>query len=213
MDKLLRFFVWLGIVLAALVAILRTTSLRWWQVPANDPELAASLAPTLRAGDWVILWRLTKPTLGSLVVCPDPDDPSAVVMGRIMARGGQAVELYGTSVRVDGKAPAIEYSCTDSSFTVVNPDTLKPEELSCDMEDVGGTLHRRGIGKPTSTPRVFTKAVQGDEVFLVSDNRVHPFDSRHFGTLPASACRESVVFRLVSRDGFFDVANRLDYIR
>jgi type IV secretory pathway protease TraF len=134
-------------------------------------------------------------------------------MGRVVARGGQAVELNGTAVKVDGEVPKIEYNCTEQRFTVVNPDTLKPEDLYCDMEDVGGTLHKRGHGKPTSTPRVFSKAVPGDDFFLVSDNRVHPFDSRHFGTLPASACRESVVFRLTSQDGFFDVANRLDYIR
>lgn len=213
MQKILRFLVWFGIVLGAVVGILRTTALRWWQVPANDPELAASLAPTLRAGDWVILWRLTKPAVGALVMCPDPDDPQAVVMGRIMAQGGQAVELQGTAVKVDGRVPPVEYNCTERTFTVVNPDTLKPEELSCDMEDVGGKLHKRGHGTPTSTPRVFSKAVPNDQVFLVSDNRVHPFDSRHFGTLDAAACRESVVFRLVSRDGFFDVANRLDYIR
>lgn len=213
MQKVLRFFVWLAIVFGAVTGILRTIALRWWQVPADDPELAASLAPTLRGGDWVILWRLTKPTVGSLVVCPDPDDPTAVVMGRIVARGGQAVTLQGPVTKIDGKSPTIEYNCTEDVFTVVNPDTLKPEELHCDMEDINGSLHKRGFGKPTSTPRTFSKAVPGDDLFLLSDNRVHPFDSRHFGTLSASSCRESVVFRLVSQDGFFDVANRLDYIR
>ncbi len=213
MQKLLRFFVWLTIVLGAVTGILRTIAIRWWQVPANDPELAASLAPTLRGGDWVILWRLTKPSVGSLVMCPDPDDPTAVVMGRVVARGGQAVELQGQAVKIDGRAPSIEYNCTERTFTVVNPDTLKPEQLNCDMEDVNGTLHMRGSGKPTPAPRVFSKAVPGEDLFLVSDNRMHPFDSRHFGAMPVSACRESVVFRLVSQDGFFDVANRLDYIR
>jgi signal peptidase I len=212
-QKLLRFLVWLAIVLGAIIGILRTTAIRWWQVPADDPELGASLGPTLRGGDWVILWRLTKPNVGSLVVCPDPDDPTAVVMGRIAARGGQVVELQGPVVKVDGKVPIVEYNCTEREFTVINPDTLKPEELSCAMEDLGGTLHMRGMAKPSSTPRAFNKVVQGDDVFLVSDNRVHPFDSRHFGPMSASACRESVVFRLVSQDGFFDVANRLDYIR
>jgi signal peptidase I len=212
-QKLLRFFVWLAIVFGAVVGILRTTALRWWQVPANDPELAASLAPTLRGGDWIILWRLTKPSVGSLVVCPDPDDPSAVVMGRIVARSGQAVELQGPSVKVDGKMPTIEYNCTEGRVTVISPDTLEPQQLACDMEDLNGKLHKRAMGKPTSTPRPFVKAVTGEDVFLLSDNRVHPFDSRHFGTLPESACRESVVFRLMSRDGFFDVAHRLDYIR
>lgn len=213
MQKVLRFFLWLTIVVGALIGILRATALRWWQVPNNDPELTASLAPTLRGGDWVILWRLTKPGEGSLVVCPDPDDPTAVVMGRVAATQNHTVSLLGPEAKIDGVTPQIEYNCTNLKLTVINPDTLKPVELSCDMEDIGGRLHERAHGKPESTPRAFEKTVGPGQVFLLSDNRVHPFDSRHFGTVPVDSCRESVVFRLVSNEGFFDVANRLDYIR
>lgn len=213
MEKLLRFLVWLAIVLGAVVGILRATALRWWQVPANDPELSASLAPSLRGGDWVVLWRLTKPGVGSLVVCPDPDDPSAVVMGRVVANQGQTVSLLGSETKIDGATPHVEFNCSELKLTVINPDTLKPVELSCDMEEIGGRLHERAHGKPESTPRQFDKSVGPGQLFLLSDNRVHPFDSRHFGTVPADSCRESVVFRLMSDQGFFDVANRLDYIR
>ncbi len=213
MYKFYRFLAWSVIVLGAVIGILRATAIRWWKVPTNDLELSASLAPTLRGGDWVLLWRLTKPGVGSLVVCPDPDDPQAVVMGRIVATPGHSVSLLGTDVKLDGQTPLIEYNCTDLKLTVVDPDTLAPVELSCDMEDIGGQLHARANGKPASTPRPFAKSVGPGEVFLLSDNRVHPFDSRHFGTLPLESCRESVVFRLISDAGFFDVANRLDYIR
>lgn len=212
-HRFYRFLAWSLIVLGAAVGILRATAIRWWKVPLNDLELATSLAPTLRGGDWVILWRLTKPGLGSLVVCPDPDEPNAVVIGRIVGTQGHHVAITGTEVKLDGQVPPIEYNCTDMKFTVTNPDTLKPVELSCDMEDIGGKLHARGMGKPEGIPRAFSKSVGVGEVFLLSDNRVHPFDSRHFGSLPAESCRESVVFRLVSDAGFFDVANRLDYIR
>lgn len=212
-QKVLRFFVWVAIVLGAAVGILRATALRWWRIPANDPELSASLAPSLAGGDLVILWRLTKPGLGSLVTCPDPDDPTAVVMGRIAAVQGNVVSLLGDEVKINGVAPQVEYNCTDLKLNVINPDTLKPVELACDMEDIGGRLHERAHGKPENIPRPFQKAVGTGQIFLLSDNRVHPFDSRHFGTLPVDSCRESVVFRLVSEKGFFDVDSRLDYIR
>jgi hypothetical protein len=42
---------------------------------------------------------------------------------------------------------------------------------------------------------------------------MHPFDSRHFGTVDRRTCTEKVFFRLVSKDGFFDAANRLSSIR
>jgi len=212
-QKLTRFLVWSLVVVAAVVGALRATAIRWWQVPPTDTELGASIAPTLRAGDWVLSWRLTKPGLGSLVQCPEPDDASAIVIGRIVAREGQTVSLLGPDLRVDGKAYPIEYNCTEKKLTVISPDTLKPVELACDMEDIAGRLHMRAHGVPETTPRPFQAMVPSGEVFLASDNRVHPFDSRHFGTLPEKGCRESVFFRLVSRDGFFDVEHRLDYIR
>ena len=213
MHQLARFLIWSLVVVAAVVGALRASAIRWWQVPPADLELGASIAPSLRAGDWVLLWRLTQPGLGSLVQCPDPDDPTSVVLARIVAREGQSVSIEGTELRVDGEPYPIEYNCTEKRLTVVDPDTLKPVELSCDMEDIAGRLHMRAHGQSESTPRPFRTVVPSGEVFLISDNRVHPFDSRHFGTLPQSSCRESVFFRLVSRDGFFDVENRLDYIR
>jgi hypothetical protein len=50
-------------------------------------------------------------------------------------------------------------------------------------------------------------------LFLVSDNRLYPFDSRDFGPLPQASCQETVIFRLVSRLGFSDVKKRLSWIQ
>src|SRR5688572_22140260 len=89
----IRLFGFTVIMLGALVGVLRLTCLRWWQVPLDDPDLAASIAPTLGAGDWVILWRATAPGFGDLVLCPDPEDPSEVFIGRIAAEGGDKLEI------------------------------------------------------------------------------------------------------------------------
>jgi type IV secretory pathway protease TraF len=55
--------------------------------------------------------------------------------------------------------------------------------------------------------------VEPGSVFLVSDNRRYPFDSRDFGPLPKASCNEAIVFRLVSRLGFSDVDTRLTWIQ
>jgi len=47
----------------------------------------------------------------------------------------------------------------------------------------------------------------------LSDNRQYPYDSRDFGTVERSTCREAVVFRLVSEDGYFDQKNRFTFIQ
>jgi hypothetical protein len=50
-------------------------------------------------------------------------------------------------------------------------------------------------------------------VYLVSDNRLFPYDSRDFGPVEARSCKETVFFRLVGRGGFFDAKTRFTYVR
>jgi signal peptidase I len=201
-------------VAAIFVGVARGLAIRWWQVPLGDPELSASIAPSLGGGDWVLLWRLTRPGLGDLVMCPDPDDPTNVVIGRIAAEAHQTIVINGDDLTVDDKHFNIEYNCTEQAFSVTNPDSLKQEDLYCDMEDVGEKLHMRGYGgsKLRST-RKYKKTVGSGEVFLLSDNRAFPFDSRHYGVIERRTCTETIFFRLVSAQGFLDVKTRLTTVR
>jgi signal peptidase I len=212
-QGLYRFLAWTLLIVAGLAGVLRATALRWWQVPIGDPELEASIAPSVRGGDWVLVWRLTRPGLGDLVVCPDPSDSTNIVMGRIVAESNDTVVIQGTEVQVNGKEFDIEYNCTDRNFSVIDPDSLKEVELFCDMENVGDTLHQRGYGTQKKDAAKFAKQVGSGQIFLLSDNRTHPFDSRHFGTLDRRTCTEKVFFRLVSAKGFFDAPQRLTTIR
>lgn len=215
-EKVYRYLGWTVVAVAVAVAALRIFALRWWQVPPSDrdAELSASIAPSMAGGDWVLLWRLTRPGLGDLVVCPDPDDPSLVVIGRIAAEAGDRVVIEGQGVRINEQKPHIEYNCTEHAFSLSDPDTEKTVELFCDMEQLGERLHQRAHrASLDKSGRRFEKKVENGKVFLLSDNRVHPFDSRHFGTLERASCTETVFFRLVSEKGFFDQERRLTYIR
>jgi signal peptidase I len=212
-QGLSRFLAWTLLICAGLVGVARATALRWWHVPIGDPELEASIAPSLRGGDWVLLWRLTRPGLGDLVMCPDPSDSTNIVMGRIVAEANDQVLIQGTDVQINGKNFDIEYNCTERNFTVVDPDTLKEVELFCDMENVADSLHQRGYGPQKKDAAKYAKQVGSGQIFLLSDNRTHPFDSRHFGVLDRRTCNEKVFFRLVSAKGFFDSTHRLTTIR
>lgn len=214
MEKVYRFVAWCLLIVAILVGVARGLAIRWWQLPLGDPELSASIAPSLAGGDWVLLWRLTRPGLGDLVMCPDPDDPNNVVIGRIAAEANQTVVINGEDVSVDGKTFGIEYNCTEQTFSVTDPDSLKEESLYCDMEEIGEKLHMRGYGSSKKrSARKYKKVVGSGEVFLLSDNRSFPFDSRHYGVIDRRTCTETVFFRLVSKAGFFDVKTRLTTIR
>ena len=204
---------WSAVVAAILVGVLRAVAIRWWRLPINDPWLEASVEPSLRGGDLILLWRLTPPRYGDLVLCPEPNAPERVVIGRILGEADDNIVIEGASVTVNDHVIATEHACTDAKVTVKHPRDGQPVEQYCSMEKVGGTLHARASaeGQPGVPSRVATRVPTG-RVFLVSDNRLFPFDSRDYGPVERSSCKESIFYRLVGREGFFDVGRRFTYI-
>lgn len=214
MRKLMRFLVWTAVILGLIVGVLRLTAIRWWRVPADDPYLEASIAPTLAGGDLILLWRATKPRFGDLVICPEPNAPHRVVIGRIVGEAGDRVTVQGANITVNGARAHTETACDPPRFTVTHPVSGKPIEQTCNMEVLGHGAHPRGAtaGHSTLPPPVETTVDPG-RVFLVSDNRLLPYDSRDFGSVDRSTCTETVVFRIVSKLGYLDVDHRFTFIR
>lgn len=204
--------------LGLLVGVARATAIRWWRIPSDDPYLDASIRPTLRAGDLVILWRLTEPNVGDLVLCPEPTredtESGRIVIGRIVAEQRDAVAVKDGRILVNDQAFAIDSRCAESDFLVQDPETNEEFEQHCSMERVGATVHkvgRNGVGiRPV--PDRSAIDVNDGAVWLASDNRQLPYDSRDYGSVPRDECTETVIFRLVSAGGYFDVASRLTVI-
>jgi signal peptidase I len=215
-TAIIRLSVFSAIVLGVLVGVLRLTCLRWWQVPEDDPDLVASLAPTLGAGDWLILWRGTAPGFGDLVLCPDPEEPEEVFVARLVGEPGDTLSIdNGGWLTINNVRMRSELACDPPKFTLENPSSGDAVELRCDIELLGAVHHRRALvpEKSSLKPSALRRQVDAGSVFLVSDNRLYPFDSRDFGPLPQSSCKEVVIFRLVSRLGFSDVKKRLSWIQ
>jgi signal peptidase I len=204
---------WSAILAALVVGALRAVAIRWWRLPLNDPWLQASVEPSLRGGDLIVLWRLTPPHYGDLVLCPEPNAPERVVVGRILGEAGDSIVIEGAHVTVNGHSVATERACTQAQLSVPHPGNGQAVDLRCDLEKAGGALYSRAYaaGASTALARVSTSVPEG-RVFLVSDNRLLPFDSRDYGPVERSSCRESVVFRLIGQNGFFDVERRFTYI-
>jgi len=212
MGKLLRLLFWTALLLGVVVGVARLFAIRWWQVPDDDPRLAASITPTLRGGDWVLLWRATPPRYGGLVVCTDPEDDSGVVIGRIVGEGGDLLAIDGARVRVNGREAETETVCSPPTFRVANPSTGGEVEQHCSQEAMGGVLHRRGELDGLRQPLQTVRSVGDGRVFLLSDNRAYSYDSRNYGSVERSTCQESVFFRLVGKEGFMDSEGRLEYV-
>jgi len=118
----------------------------------------------------------------------------------------------GDGTLVNGRSFETDGSC--EAFTVHDPDAHQDARQACRLEVVGGRTHLRGeLIASLPKPKEADVDVASGQLFLVSDNRQFPWDSREFGTVERSTCAETVVYRLVSKDGFFDVPNRLSLIR
>ena len=213
MSALKRWLLWSLISTGVIIVFLRVTALRWWKVPEGDPYLEASVAPSLKGGDWVILWRMTPPALGSLVLCPEPKHPERVVIGRMVGEERQRVKVDGTRVYVNDRAQPSEGDCADDRFKVVPPAGGAEVEQRCSMEVVGGMIHPRGEAEATAELPIYEVQLHGGQVALVSDNRRYPYDSRDYGVVERDTCTETVIFRLWGSKGFFDTTRRFQYIR
>jgi signal peptidase I len=212
MRKMFRFLFWCALVVGGLIGVLRATAIRWWRVPSDDPFLTASTSPSIRAGDLILLWRLTKPGFGDLVLCPEPKRPDRVVIGRLVGEGRDDLEVNGGDVVVNGRRQIVESGCATKTFTEHDPETRIEVEQRCNVEDINGG-HFRGEIPPSSVrPADVKTTVPDGQVWLVSDNRLYPYDSRDFGPVPRETCRELVFFRLVGAGGFFDTATRNQFI-
>lgn len=215
MHKVFRFLLWTAVVIAGVIGLARATAIRWWRVPQDDVYLTASTSPSVFAGDLILLWRLTRPGFGDLVLCPEPNKPNRVVIGRILGESRDEVEITGADVKVNHKRQPVEMACVPVKFKERDPGTGVEVEQPCSQEEVGGALHKRGDLVPGSvSPRdVQTPPLADGQVWLVSDNRQYPWDSREFGPVARDTCKETVFFRLTGKGGFFDTKSRNQFIR
>jgi hypothetical protein len=212
MRGLGRWLLWSVIGFLVILGLLRATAIRWWRVPLGDPYLEASVAPSLKGGDLILLWRFTPPAPGMLALCPEPKHADRVVIGRMIGEERDTVSIEGTRVSVNEKVLASEGACADDHFKLTTPQGNEVEQR-CSLEVASGVIHPRGEAEATAElPRVEFELKPG-EVVLVSDNRRFPYDSRDYGPVVRSTCTETVFFRLVGADGFFDTSRRFQFVR
>jgi signal peptidase I len=213
MGALRRWLLWTLISTGVICVFLRVTAIRWWKVPEGDPYLEASIAPSLAAGDWVLLWRMTPPALGALVLCPEPKHPERFVVGRMLGEERNRVKVDGTRVYVNEKLQPSEGNCADDHFKVTPPAGGAEVEVRCSMEVASGIIHPRGEAEATAELPLYEVELHSGEVALVSDNRRYPYDSRDYGPVERTTCTDTVFFRIIGPGGFFDASRRFQYVR
>lgn len=145
-------------------------------------------------------------------MCPEPKAPERIVLGRVIGTSNDEVGFNQGQLRLNGHGLPTERSC--DAFDVNHPKTSDPFHQGCSVEDLEGKLYQRGnaiAGLPPPSPPSVTTVDPG-RYFLVSDNRQFPFDSRDYGTVESLTCKETVVFRLWGKSGYFDQQGRFEVV-
>lgn len=156
-----------------------------------------AMAPTIVAGDTILVWRGTTFDLGDVVLCPHPEEGGRYVLGRIVGRTGQTVEIgRGAQLRINGETPDTDMQGT---FEFYDPMRQQSAAMRWGIESLLDHDHpfmyveRR---PPSMRPHQVRAGV-----FLLSDNRsYHGEDSRSFHEVNPSSCIGSVFMRLVASD-------------
>ena len=151
--------IYTAIILAAVgtILLIRSFGIEPFSIPTE------SMCDTLMVGDSVLAEKISlelggSVSQGDIIVFENPEkDPEKdVLCKRVVARGGQTVDLKDGSVYIDGRKIAEDYAKGDSYPLYI------------------------GKAKRISYPY---KVPEG-EIWVMGDNRENSADSRYFGAIP-----------------------------
>ena len=148
---------WIEILIwATVIALLaRTFVAQPYKIPS------ASMEDTLMSGDYVVVEKISKLThefqIGEVVAFEYPDDPSKDFVKRIVAKGGQTVEIRNKELFVDAK----------------------PVEMPAKGKHIDATVFPAEYNPRDNYGPVL---VPQDQFFMMGDNRDNALDSRFWRT-------------------------------
>lgn len=181
-----RLIVWLAGFAAIVCAILYFFFVRLAVITDDN------MAPTLLAGERVVLWRDAELTLSDIAVCKHPSQEQYVI-GRVVATATNTIttDRFGTYT-VNGSTPEI-----DSKGTIDFIDQRSGHRMPMvwGMISYAGHEHQ-WMMRPRERMRIPPTTVRTG-VYLLSDNRsFYGADSRSFGEVAPNTCLGQVFFRL-----------------
>ncbi len=159
-QNVFSWFVWFVGVLVVAV-LLRLFVIGVYMIPSG------SMQSTLNIGDRVLGEKISYlfhgPAAGDVVTFSDPDGSKDILIKRVIAVGGQTVDLKNGVVYVDGQA-------LDEPYTNGRPSTEMQRNKAVLSADI-----------------TYPYVVPQDHLWVMGDNRTNSADSRTFGSIPVKS--------------------------
>jgi signal peptidase I len=150
------------------------------------------MAPTMLAGEQVLLWRDAAPGFGDVTVCQHPRRPNELVFGRVVGRAGQKLGAFRGTLQINGESPDADMLGT-VRYVVSN--TGRREDVHLVEESLAGASHL-SLWRSDMAIEIPETTVESGRLYLLGDNRAYRgFDSRSFGTVLEDTCRGVVFMR------------------
>lgn len=159
--------------------LLRTFGFEAYKIPAG------SMRPTLEIGDHLFVDKTGyTPRRGDVVVFTYPKDPDKDFIKRIVALGGDTVEVRNNQVFLGGKPVPrrrLKRACESAGFEEDAGQTRPCVAYEERLDDNRYEVIQDVDGLPMANKPI---VVPPDHAFVMGDNRDNSHDSRFWGTVP-----------------------------
>lgn len=180
-------------------------AVRHWLIEAFQMP-SGSMIPTLEVGDHLFVAKgRSDIARGDVIVFEFPPDRSTDYLKRVMAIGGDRIEIKGGVPVINGVPLAHEPVAEPCSYQDESARDPQPESHSCTLvrETNGGHSYTIAFEPDRGATDHPATVVPPGEVFVVGDNRDNSYDSRRWGTVPVDHIkgRASLVWFSMNRAG------------
>jgi len=201
MDDSLRVQLLKFVVILAVLFAIACGVLKWLYVDIVTVN-HDGMAPTIFAGDQVLVWRSTEFDHGDIILCRHPRTQGAWVLGRIVGRPGMNVSIIREQLTINNQTVQRDFQGT-FQFEDQASHALAP--FNWGIEELGEVDHYFMEREDRAVAMRPVEEISG--FFLLSDNRTYVGeDSRAFGPVRHTDCVGYVFMRLTSSgrapDGF-----------
>jgi len=176
----------LGMLVAICIGVLVQVSVRGAWVEAFKMP-SGSMIPTLAVGDHLWISKTARtPARGDVIVFRYPKEPDKDFIKRVVAVGGDTIELRDQELVVNGKPVARTHVDAPCEYEDDYEGTRQKHRCDAWDETLDGRTWRV-IFDINRTPHPYAPVtVPADSYYVLGDNRDNSHDSRFWGEVPAA---------------------------